>query len=406
MLIKDGSELKSTKITIPAGGTKEITYTARLRPSELGKEVKNTARIYSSESKTYKYAEASSSTNAKKTITIASSTGVTDKYNVILVLDRSWSETLVFDKIKDAARGLVNELEDTNLKKENITKKYISFGATSTPIDSINEYTRWSLGGTNYNAALIDAIKATDSSKKNIVVFMSDGCPTSTLIPTFGELVDWVQEKTGWGFLEKFEESLLGKAVSKGYDLIVSVANTVTGGWLELQWIGENEYGFSLLVTGGKTWPDWIQKFLDDWGKKSAAKIVWDEIMEKVSILKNEKKVEKFYTIYYCSDLDSKKAEYGLKKMATDESYYYLASNTDKLKEVFKKIGEDMIPEATAERKESYMTNTIILDSGIKQIKINGTEIDFSTYVKDIGEGKCELDISNWLGAKDIEIIY
>lgn len=411
MLRKDGSELKSTKITIPAGGTKEITYTARLRPSELGKEVKNTAGIYSAETGGYKYAEASSSTNAKKTIRIASSTGVADKYNVILVLDKSWSELGELGDIKNAAQGLVNELEDTDLKRKNINKTYIAFANSAERLTSLNYYLPSITGGTNYNAALIEANRVAKTGEKNIVVFMSDGCPTSTIAPSSGEIDEWLKKKinkeaSGKKFFEKLIETTL-KPIRWVYDnIIAGFINQVTGGWLELVWKGEDSYGFNLLVVPGHTFNDFTYDFFKDWTEKSSvAKIEWDKIRNQVSKLKNEKNVEKFYTIYYCSKLDSKDAEYGLKKMATDESYYYLAKNITELKQRFKEIGKNMIPEATAETKESYMTNTIILDSGIKQIKINDTEIDVNTYVKDIGGGKCELDISNWLG-DDIEIIY
>ena len=375
-------------IILPADGTEiTIKYSARLKPTVLGETVKNTATIYSSESQTYKYAEASSSTNAKKTIRIASSTGVTDKYNVILVLDNSWSLGVpLVPKVKESANEFVSDLQNTSEKRENIKIKYVKFAKGARTITSLEQYTPFTLsGGTDYMGALLRTKDCIDKNEKvkNIVVFMSDGSPTVSSTNIVFQTI-------------------------KNIPFIGDALYTVGLGWLELVWKNENEYGFQLAFTGPITYPDWAEKIIKNTPFLQNKLILsagnqWREIMDNVNKIKNGDKNE-FYTIYFNHGHDSSPI-YGLKQMATDEKHAFVAEDTNELSNYFKDLAKNIIPEGTKEEDKECNTNTIILDSGIKQIKINNTEIDFNTYVKDIGEGKCELDISNWLGDQ-IEIIY
>lgn len=400
-------------ITLNAG--QEIVLEYKAKPTgELDKTITNTAYLYSDTDRSTKRAQASAETKMKKTIKFASTVESTDNYNIIMVLDKSWSEAGQLESIRDATNQLVLKFED----KENVTIKYVTFANSATSVDTLNAWDMISVtGGTNYLSALIKAKDLKTTEGKNILVFMSDGCPTWTPFADWNELCDSLNWENG----KKLQTSILLKWIPDTYDALSGVFNMVLGGWLELAWVGEDEYAFQLLVTGSIPWDDLIYSgitkpeindkhflyFLKLLAKNfSLASKEWSKIMKVRTDDLGD--IDQFYTVYFHSSLDKYlSAAYGLQQMATGSNYYKEAENIDELNDAFEEIGNSIIPESKIEKKEIYRVNTIIVDAGIKSIKVGDSvftpEIDFYYVVND--DGKWKLDISDWLN-KDITIIY
>lgn len=370
----------NVSIKINAGESKEFKYLAK-PTGELGKDIENTAYVYSYVTSSIEYGHATAKTKTKKTITIASK-GVSssEKYNVIMVLDNSWSLTTNLLEIKSAAQKL-----DTALKsKGDVTIKYVKFSGSATKMNSLNDYFVSISGGTNYKDALEKANELVDKSEeeevKNIVVFMSDGCPTSNIIPTFDGWFGTIWNNT-----------------------IANILNTVSGGWLELVWSGENAYGFRLLVTLGNTLHDLVY----DWAESmSVSYQVWNSIMEEVNDIKEY--VDQFYTVYFRSTLGDDGPVYGLRQMATEDNntYFKDAKNIGELEKNFEEIVQNTFPETPDLYEYKDCDNNIIkIKNGISEIKVDGVETAFSEKIFNDDEENCELDISDWLD-KEITIIY
>lgn len=361
---------------IPAGEFIEIKYEAKPK-GDLGENITNTAYVYSYVTKDLEYAHAQATTQLKKNVTIAKAgTTSSNKYNVIMVLDNSWSLSTELSEIRNAARGLVNELKN----KGDVTIKYVKFSGSADNIDSLNQYTATLKGGTNYKDALDEAetLINTDSSVENIVVFMSDGCPTLNIVPTFNGILGKIWNLT-----------------------IANLLNSVSGGWLELVWKEQNDYGFRLLVTFGTT----VDDLLYDWAKNASISYrVWNEIMSKVDGIKEN--VNQFYTVYFRSNVGDASPIYGLKQMATNENYFKDAKSIEELKTKFSEIVQSSFPAAPSlyENKE-YKSNTIRIETGITRIEVDKIETEFSSKISNDEGDMCDLDISSWLD-KDITIIY
>lgn len=374
LISKDGTYFEIP----PRGGRITISYEAQ-PTGPLGEVITNTAYVYSYVTSDLEYAHAQAKTQLKKTITITKEGVVSsDKYNVIMVLDNSWSLTMKLSEIRNAARGLVNELKT----KGDVTIKYVKFSGSAYEMDSLNEYTVSVEGGTNYEDALDKAKKLInkESNVKNIVVFMSDGCPTSTIVPTFDGIIGKLWNST-----------------------IASTLNAVSGGWLELVWTGEDTYGFRLLLTLGHTWKD----KLDGWAESmSVSRHVWGKIMEEVNDIKEY--VGQFYTVYFRSSLDDEEPIYGLKQMATEsnETYFKDAKSIDELKTKFSEIVQSSFPtEPSSYENKEYKNNIIKIKNGISEIKLDGVQTEFSEKISNDDGESCDLDISDWLD-KEITIIY
>lgn len=365
-------------IKINAGESKEFKYLAKPK-GELGKNIENTAYVYSYVNSSIKYGQAKANTKTKKTITIASK-GVpsSEKYNVIMVLDNSWSLTTNLSEIKNAAQ----ELDRTLKNKGDVTIKYVKFSGSATSMKSLDDYFVSISGGTNYRAALEEAKKLVDKREevKNVVVFMSDGCPTSNIVPTFDGWFGTIWNNT-----------------------IANILNTVSGGWLELVWTGEDNYGFRLLLTLGYTWDD----ILYNWAERmSVSHQVWDNIMEEVNDIKEY--VGQFYTVYFRSTLEDDGPVYGLRQMATDDdnTYFKDAENIEELKQNFEEIVNNTFPETPDSYEYKDFDNNIIkIKNGISEIKLDGVQTEFSEKISNDDGESCDLDISDWLD-KEITIIY
>ena len=163
-------------IYIYAGETITITYKA-IPKGTLGKDIKNTAAIYSFTNKDIELDRGTATTTVKKTIKVAK-TEVKQK-NVILVVDTSSSMRTYLSKsqgteFKDKVKKFVEEL-----KSNNISVSQIRFNLYAYDDRTVDNNNFWNIfAGTNYKSALEKAYDKIDGNKNNILVFFSDGDPT------------------------------------------------------------------------------------------------------------------------------------------------------------------------------------------------------------------------------------
>lgn len=170
-------------IYIYAGETITITYKA-IPKGTLGKNIENTAAIYSFTNKDTKLAEATATTTVKKTIK-AIKTEVKQK-NVILVVDTSSSMRTYLrgetgKAFKEKVKKFVKDLQD-----EGIPVNQIKFNGIAYDNWTVNDDAFWTIwAGTNYKSALEKTNDKIVDGKNNILVFFSDGDPTYPLGPGF-----------------------------------------------------------------------------------------------------------------------------------------------------------------------------------------------------------------------------
>ena len=170
-------------IYIYADETITITYKATPKGT-LGKNIENTAAIYSFTNKDTKLAEATATTTVKKTIT-AMKTEVKQK-NVILVVDTSSSmRTYLRGETGRAFKEKVKKFVK-DLQNEGIPVSQIKFNGIAYDNWTVNDDAFWTIwAGTNYKSALEKANDKIVDGKNNILVFFSDGDPTYPLGPGF-----------------------------------------------------------------------------------------------------------------------------------------------------------------------------------------------------------------------------
>lgn len=170
------SSVDNVGIYIYAGETITITYKA-IPKGTLGKDIKNTAAIYSFTNKDIELDRGTATTTVKKTIKVAK-TEVKQK-NVILVVDTSSSMRTYLSKsqgteFKDKVKKFVEEL-----KSNNISVSQIRFNLYAYDDRTVDNNNFWNIfAGTNYKSALEKAYDKIDGNKNNILVFFSDGDPT------------------------------------------------------------------------------------------------------------------------------------------------------------------------------------------------------------------------------------
>lgn len=170
-------------IYIYAGETITITYKA-IPKGTLGKDIKNTAAIYSFTNKDIELDRGTATTTVKKTIKVAK-TEVKQK-NVILVVDTSSSmRTYLRGKtgkaFKEKVKKFVKDLQD-----EGIPVNQIKFNGIAYDNWTVNDDAFWTIwAGTNYKSALEKTNDKIVDGKNNILVFFSDGDPTYPLGPGF-----------------------------------------------------------------------------------------------------------------------------------------------------------------------------------------------------------------------------
>lgn len=177
------SSIAGVGIYIYADETITITYEAKPKGT-LGKNIENTAAIYSFTNKDTKLAEATATTTVKKTIK-AIKTEVKQK-NVILVVDTSSSMRTYLrgetgKAFKEKVKKFVKDLQD-----EGIPVNQIKFNGIAYDNWTVNDDAFWTIwAGTNYKSALEKTNDKIVDGKNNILVFFSDGDPTYPLGPGF-----------------------------------------------------------------------------------------------------------------------------------------------------------------------------------------------------------------------------
>lgn len=170
-------------IYIYAGETITITYKA-IPKGTLGKDIKNTAAIYSFTNKDIELDRGTATTTVKKTIK-AIKTEVKQK-NVILVVDTSSSMRTYLrgetgKAFKEKVKKFVKDLQD-----EGIPVNQIKFNGIAYDNWTVNDDAFWTIwAGTNYKSALEKTNDKIVDGKNNILVFFSDGDPTYPLGPGF-----------------------------------------------------------------------------------------------------------------------------------------------------------------------------------------------------------------------------
>ena len=170
-------------IYIYAGETISITYKA-IPKGTLGKDIKNTAAIYSFTNKDIELDRGTATTTVKKTIKVAK-TEVKQK-NVILVVDTSSSMRTYLrgetgKAFKEKVKKFVKDLQD-----EGIPVNQIKFNGIAYDNWTVNDDAFWTIwAGTNYKSALEKTNDKIVDGKNNILVFFSDGDPTYPLGPGF-----------------------------------------------------------------------------------------------------------------------------------------------------------------------------------------------------------------------------
>lgn len=170
------SSVDNVGIYIYAGETITITYKA-IPKGTLGKNIENTAAIYSFTNKDIELDRGTATTTVKKTIKVAK-TEVKQK-NVILVVDTSSSMRTYLSKsqgteFKDKVKKFVEEL-----KRNNISVSQIRFNLYAYDDRTVDNNDFWNIwAGTNYKSALEKAYDKINDNKNNILVFFSDGDPT------------------------------------------------------------------------------------------------------------------------------------------------------------------------------------------------------------------------------------
>lgn len=166
-------------IYIYAGETITITYKA-IPKGTLGKDIKNTAAIYSFTNKDIELDRGTATTTVKKTIKVAK-TEVKQK-NVILVVDTSSSMRTYLrgetgKAFKEKVKKFVKDLQD-----EGIPVNQIKFNGIAYDNWTVNDDAFWTIwAGTNYKSALEKTNDKIVDGKNNILVFFSDGDPTYPL---------------------------------------------------------------------------------------------------------------------------------------------------------------------------------------------------------------------------------
>lgn len=163
-------------IYIYADETITITYKATPKGT-LGKNIENTAAIYSFTNKDIELDRGTATTTVKKTIKVAK-TEVKQK-NVILVVDTSSSMRTYLSKsqgteFKVKVKKFVEELKSNNISVSQI--RFNLYAYDDRTVDNNDFWNIWA--GTNYKSALEKAYNKINDNKNNILVFFSDGDPT------------------------------------------------------------------------------------------------------------------------------------------------------------------------------------------------------------------------------------
>lgn len=397
-IVGDDTGIGAERIYIEANETITVTYDAYLKGS-LGKTIENTAILYSFTNKDIELDKDTATTTVKKTINVQK-TEVAQNYNIVLLLDHSDSmkvkdlqavysgvQTLLgndyiggklFDNANknnqsNSAISMINfwgraKVKYTNLKtKQEIENAIEKDYKTATIFDN--------LGGTNYSEALEQAaleFKKMGNSKKNILVFFTDGAPT---VPSMGDLG------------------------AVGYTIHSE----------------ENEYyywthplvGISKKEEGGLGEKIWLNGDKNFWGKT-----IYRGIKEIVDDMK------KINTDIYCINYGDDNSVYGLKNIISsykeeNQKYYAYARDEEGVEDAFKSIGNSILNSDIGDINYSPATsNKIKLEKPekITYIQVGNIKYEKGTEVYnsiiEVENGKTYLNLEMVDLNQEITIIY
>ena len=375
------------EIKIGAKQEKTLEYTINVK-GKLGEPLVNTAAVYSWGNNDVSIAEATATTSVEKKVTIASVTN-SENYNVIMILDHSNSMSReMMKQMYSAVAGLLAKgksgettLYDLYNKGINMNLSIIHFNHNATckcedinKIDGLssphNYYENPPIFGTNTTVfdGGTDYIKAFEVAEgklledsTNIVIFLTDGCPT-TAANTAREYR--IEEGDRYFYRDWSPFGLFSS-------------------WKEIK-------------NPNKTSPlDILNKI--EW---NTATKLWGEIKEITERMKGEK--SKIYCINYGAD----GAKYGLLNIISSGEEYYSEANTSNIKIRFNNIINNIKP-LEINTDPIYSQNgilTIEKPDKLKYIKVNGTSIEPKDLEKPIKDGK--LDLTQFDIGATIELVY
>lgn len=359
----------SNKITIGPGETKKLIYIAK--PSEkakLGEIIKNTVILYSYVNQSYVYDSDYAETSVEKKVTIASVTN-SENYNVIMILDHSNSMNMRKMKSMYSAVSKLLEEDGTlyNLyTKTNMNLSIIHFNKSAkykyedisnkeglkNPYNyykNTKEFTTIFQGGTDYQEALNLAKSKLNNEFNNIIIFLTDGCPTpNSAIGTEYRI-------------EKENE--------------------------------EYEYFRRTWSPGG---------IISKWRKDNSNTPIklWEDIADIATSIKQQN------SEIYCISYGERDAEYGLKNVISSGEEYYELAEIENIEEKFNNIINNIKP-LEINTDPIYSQNgilTIEKPDKLKYIKVNGTSIEPKDLEKPIKDGK--LDLTQFDIGATIELVY
>lgn len=371
------SSLDNVGIYIYAGETITITYKA-IPKGTLG-DIKNTAAIYSFTNKDIELDSKTATTRVKKTINVHKPE-VAQNYNIVLLLDHSDSmkvkdlqavysgvQTLLgndyiggklFDNANknnqsNSAISMINfwgraKVKYTNLKtKQEIENAIEKDYKTATIFDN--------LGGTNYSEALEQAaleFEKMGNSKKNILVFFTDGAPT---VPSMGDL-----GAVGYTIHSEKNEYYYWTHP------LVGISKKEKGGLGEKIWLnGDKDFLGKTIYRG-------IKEIVDD--------------MKKIN------------TDIYCINYGDDNSVYGLKNIISsykeeNQKYYAYARDEEGVKDAFKSIGNSILNSDIGDINYSPATsNKIKLE---KPEEITCIQVGTKKYIKDTEDYNSIIKVEN-----------
>ena len=377
---KTGIEIDNIKIK--SGETITIEYKTKIK-ANVGTTIANTASVYSYVNDTTALATATKNTpGIEKRVTFSIPEINSSNYNIIFLLDHSNSMSPgmtrnMYQAIADltAEGGAIDQLYqrvNTNGGNVNLSiiqfakfirDEYIDINTIDGLRDISDDYNRNTgidadLVGTNYQGALERAydLLGTESNTNNIVVFLTDGSPTSIATPTTEYRI----------YREDGSET-------ESYQ-----CRTWPG-------LGNESLWHSPTFINRRVGPD-----------------VWNGIKSIVSQIKDTQSTE-----IYCINYGADGARYGLETIISSGEGYYKEASEEDIQDIFTGIVTDITPPEidTAPRYSENGIITLTNPEEIDYIKVNENIRYINALTKPIGENG-ELDLTQFKAGDKIEIVY
>lgn len=377
----------SSPITVPAKSSVTLEYIAKpSATAKLGEQIKNTVIVYSYVNKTYEYDDDYAETQVEKEVTIAPITN-SEKYNIIMILDHSNSmNKTMMTKMYSAVAGLLADGSgplymlyakqgiEMNLtiihfnkkagyKGEDISKtedlsglyQYYSdptiFDTSTTIFDA----------GTNYLGAFGLAEKKLKNDANNVIIFLTDGCPTTEA------------------------------AVGTEYRIELETDPTKT-----------DKYKYYKRTWPVKSWSNIDHTTILGFNNPSwtTATTLWSDIKTSADTIKSNN------TEIYCISYGESAAEYGLTTFISSGDSYYSYADTSDIETKFSNIIGNIKP-LEINTKPIYSQNgilTIEKPDQLKYIEVNGQRIEPGNLERKIENGK--LDLTQFDIGATIVLVY